>query len=88
MTSKAGDSLRSLMSFLYETPRRSTLAPFIFFFPPFKSSSALLTTRSGAMRFTFENRPHPQNPRTSHLAALSAVEALRQAGDPAVRVGT
>ena len=33
----------------------------------------------GVMRFTFENRPHPDNPRTSYLAILSAIELLRQA---------
>jgi aspartate dehydrogenase len=42
----------------------------------------------GVLRFTMENRPHPQNPRTSYLAVLSALETLRAACAFAPRVGT
>ena len=42
----------------------------------------------GMMRFTFENRPHPDNPRTSYLAILSAIELLRQACGAGPRIGT
>ena len=42
----------------------------------------------GMMRFTFENRPHPDNPRTSYLAILSAIELLRQACGTGPRIGT
>ena len=42
----------------------------------------------GVMRFTFENRPHPDNPRTSYLAILSAIELLRQACGTGPRIGT
>ena len=34
--------------------------------------------RSGTLRFTMENVPHPDNPMTSHLAVLSAIETLRR----------
>ena len=43
--------------------------------------------RSGTLRFTMENVPHPDNPMTSHLAALSAIETLRGICEGGVRVG-
>ena len=42
---------------------------------------------SGVMRFTMENVPHPDNPRTSYLALLSAIETLRTACEGGVEVG-
>ena len=42
----------------------------------------------GVMRFSFENRPHPDNPRTSYLAILSAIELLRQACGSGPRIGS
>lgn len=42
---------------------------------------------SGVLRFTMENVPHPDNPMTSHLAALSAIETLRSICEGGVRVG-
>lgn len=43
--------------------------------------------RSGVMTFVMENVPHPDNPMTSHLAVLSAIEALRTACEDGIRVG-
>jgi aspartate dehydrogenase len=43
--------------------------------------------RSGVMRFTMENVPHPDNPMTSHLAILSAIETLRGACEGGLRIG-
>jgi aspartate dehydrogenase len=43
--------------------------------------------KSGVLRFTMENVPHPDNPRTSHLAALSAIETLRSACAGGLRLG-
>ena len=43
--------------------------------------------RSGVMRFTMENVPNPDNPMTSHLAILSAIETLRGACEGGLRVG-
>ena len=43
--------------------------------------------RSGTLRFTMENAPHPDNPMTSHLALLSAIETLRRACQGGVRIG-
>ena len=43
--------------------------------------------RSGTLRFTMENVPHPDNPMTSHLAVLSAIETLRGICEGGVRVG-
>ena len=42
---------------------------------------------SGVMRFTMENVPNPDNPMTSHLAVLSAIETLRSACEGGLRVG-
>ena len=42
---------------------------------------------SGVMRFIMENVPHPDNPMTSHLAVLSAIETLRSACEGGLRVG-
>lgn len=42
---------------------------------------------SGVMRFTMENVPHPDNPMTSHLAILSAIETLRSACEIGLRIG-
>ena len=43
--------------------------------------------RSGVMTFVMENVPHPDNPRTSHLAVLSAIEALRTVCEDGIRIG-
>jgi aspartate dehydrogenase len=44
--------------------------------------------KSGVMRFIMENVPHPENPMTSHLAVLSAIETLRGAcNERGIRVG-
>ena len=43
--------------------------------------------RSGTLRFSMENVPHPDNPMTSHLAVLSAIETLRGICEGGVRVG-
>lgn len=42
----------------------------------------------GAIRFTLENLPDPDNPKTSRLAALSAVETLRRYCSGGIRIGT
>lgn len=42
----------------------------------------------GEFRFRLVNRPHPKNPRTSHLAVLAAIESLRALVNPGLRVGT
>ena len=43
--------------------------------------------KSGVMRFTMENVPHPDNPMTSHLAILSAIETLRGACEGGIKIG-
>ena len=40
----------------------------------------------GHMKMIIENKPSPQNPKTSYLAALSAVSALKRITDP-VQIG-
>jgi aspartate dehydrogenase len=35
-----------------------------------------------------ENIPHPENPKTSYLAALSAIETIRSITSKEIRVGT
>jgi aspartate dehydrogenase len=42
----------------------------------------------GEFHFRLVNRPHPKNPKTSHLAVLAAIEALRSLVNPGLRVGT
>ena len=42
----------------------------------------------GTLRFRMELRPHERNPKASFLAIVSAVEALRAACTPGIRVGT
>ena len=42
----------------------------------------------GRMSFTIENVPDPQNPKTSRLATLSAIETLREYCSNGMRVGT
>ena len=42
----------------------------------------------GEFQFRLVNRPHPKNPRTSHLAVLAAIESLRALVNPSLRVGT
>lgn len=42
----------------------------------------------GEFNFRLVNRPHPKNPKTSHLAVLAAIEALRALVNPGLRVGT
>lgn len=42
----------------------------------------------GEFTFRLNNRPHVRNPRTSHLAVLSAVETLRAYCDRGPRIGT
>ena len=44
--------------------------------------------RFGVLRFRMELRPHERNPRTSALAILSAIEALRSACSQGPRIGT
>lgn len=44
--------------------------------------------QSGILRFTMENVPHPDNPKTSHLALLSAIEVLRNVGLGRGRIGS
>ncbi|MDL2260812.1 aspartate dehydrogenase [Methanimicrococcus sp. OttesenSCG-928-J09] len=40
----------------------------------------------GHMKMTIENKPSPQNPKTSYLAALSAVSTLKKITDP-IQIG-
>ncbi len=42
----------------------------------------------GRMSFTIENVPDPQNPKTSRLATLSAIETLREYCSVGIRIGT
>ncbi len=42
----------------------------------------------GEFIFKLVNRPHPKNPKTSHLAVLAAIESLRALVNPGLRVGT
>lgn len=42
----------------------------------------------GEFNFRLVNRPHPKNPKTSHLAVLAAIESLRTLVNPGLRVGT
>lgn len=42
----------------------------------------------GEFQFKLVNRPHPNNPKTSYLAALAAIEALRSLVDTRLRLGT
>lgn len=42
----------------------------------------------GEFNFKLVNRPHPKNPKTSHLAVLAAIESLRTLVNPGLRVGT
>lgn len=42
----------------------------------------------GEMQFTLRNLPSPQNPKTSYLAVLSAVECLRSICNGTVKIGT
>ncbi len=42
----------------------------------------------GEFNFKLVNRPHPKNPKTSHLAVLAAIESLRALVNPGLRVGT
>ena len=44
--------------------------------------------RCGEFSFRLVNRPHVRNPKTSHLAVLSAIEALRAFCEPGPRFGT
>ncbi|MBI2856197.1 MAG: aspartate dehydrogenase [Chloroflexi bacterium] len=44
--------------------------------------------KSGVLRFTLENVPHPDNPRTSYLALLAAIETLRDACEGGLKIGT
>lgn len=44
--------------------------------------------QSGILRFTMENVPHPDNPKTSHLALLSAIEVLRNVESGWRRIGS
>ncbi|MEM4020332.1 MAG: aspartate dehydrogenase domain-containing protein, partial [Thermofilaceae archaeon] len=38
----------------------------------------LVKSKAGTLYVRVENVPHPSNPKTSYLAALSAVELLRE----------
>ena len=42
----------------------------------------------GVLRFQMELRPHERNPRTSFLAIVSAIEALRAACSTGIKIGT
>jgi aspartate dehydrogenase len=42
----------------------------------------------GEFRVTMMNRPHPDNPKTSYIAVLSALETLRQYAGRTVHIGT
>ncbi len=42
----------------------------------------------GSMSFTIRNFPDPQNPKTSRLATLSAIETLREYCSDGIRIGT
>ena len=42
----------------------------------------------GKLMTRTENMPFPENPKTSFLAALSAVATLKQPLDEAIRIGT
>jgi aspartate dehydrogenase len=44
--------------------------------------------RFGRFKFEFINEPHPANPKTSYLAALAAIEALRAYCDTGPRIGS
>ncbi|MDE0832605.1 MAG: DUF108 domain-containing protein, partial [Nitrosopumilus sp.] len=44
--------------------------------------------KSGKMTFTIENMPDPENPKTSRLAILSAIETLRQYCSDDIQIGT
>ena len=44
--------------------------------------------KSGKMTFVIENIPDPQNPKTSRLAVLSAVETLRKYCSSDIQIGT
>ena len=46
------------------------------------------TGKSGKMTFTIENIPDPQNPKTSRLAILSAIETLRKYCSDDIQIGT
>jgi aspartate dehydrogenase len=43
---------------------------------------------AGEFSFRLVNRPHVRNPKTSHLAVLSAIEALKTFCEPGPRFGT
>lgn len=49
-----------------------------------------ITVESPVSRITIkvENSPHPENPKTSYLAALSAIELLRNITGEGLRIGT
>ncbi|MQF68901.1 aspartate dehydrogenase [SAR202 cluster bacterium AD-804-J14_MRT_500m] len=42
----------------------------------------------GTFRLTFENQPHPKNPRTSYLSVLSAIELLNSFCGSSPKIGT
>ena len=42
----------------------------------------------GTIRLTFDNQPHPKNPRTSYLSVLSAIELLDSFCGTAPKIGT
>ena len=41
----------------------------------------------GILQIIASNTPHPENPRTSTLAVLSAIEAVRSACNQTVKIG-
>lgn len=45
-------------------------------------------SKAGTMKVTLENEPNPENPKTSYLATLSAIETLRSICSGGVKVGT
>jgi aspartate dehydrogenase len=42
----------------------------------------------GEMTIVVRNKPSPNNPKTSFLAVLSAIECLRSICDDVIRIGT
>jgi len=48
----------------------------------------LVESEASNLRIVVENRPHPENPKTSYIAALSAVQLLKQILEPGINIGT
>ncbi|MET1159494.1 MAG: aspartate dehydrogenase [Thermoprotei archaeon] len=48
----------------------------------------IVESSASKLHFIVENTPHPQNPKTSYLAALSAVELLRRLTSKGIIIGS